>query len=59
MEIIENVATDIFLADNDGDDNVNTIMPIEENYSSDDEENVNQLNRPRSDRVMRVKMLRF
>ena len=51
MEIIENVATDIFRADNDGDDNVNTIMPIEENYSSsDDEENVNQLIRPRSDR---------
>ena len=47
--MIENVDTDILLADNEGDD-VNTIHYEDEEYHSSDEENDNQLNQPLSNR---------
>lgn len=50
--IIENVAdTDILLADNELDHDINTIQYEDEKYeSSDEEENDNQLDLPRSNR---------
>ena len=50
MEMIENVNTDILVAHNEGDDDVNAIQYEDEEYHSSDEENDNQLNRPLSNR---------
>ena len=51
MAMIENVDTNIVLADNELDDDINKITYEDEEYqSSDEEENVNQIDLPRSNR---------
>ena len=48
--MIENVNTNILVAHNEGDDDVNAIQYEDEEYHSSDEENDNELNRTQSNR---------